>query len=163
MQNIEIRPYNDDTDKEQAINLHAITVANDKIGWTQHPRCHLDLHDIPNNYKAWLVAVQNNIIIGMGGLEHKSKKHVELRRMQIHPDYQGQGIDTKLLNKLVELAINMEYELLTLDTPASNPISQHMYKKAGFMETHRADDTITIGDFSQTTHDVYMKKELHQN
>lgn len=163
MQDIEIRPYSDDTDKEQVIKLHAITVASDKIGWTQHPQCHLDLHDIPGNYKAWLVAIQGSLIIGMGGLEHKSNIRVELRRMQIHPDYQGQGIGTKLLNKLIEVAINMDYEIMTLDTPESNPVSQHMYQKAGFIETHRADDTIIIDDFNQTTHDVYMKKELRKN
>ena len=76
----------------------------------------------------------NNDIIGCIGVKKFENCIVELKRMFIKKKFRNKGYGKKLLDKAIELAIDLKYERLRLDTlPIMNKAIE-LYKKAGFVE-----------------------------
>ncbi|MFX0095884.1 MAG: GNAT family N-acetyltransferase [Candidatus Hodarchaeota archaeon] len=74
--------------------------------------------------------VQDNKIIGGLILFKKGKKHIEVGRIYIHPDFQNQGLGTLIFNSLETLF--PQTEKWTLDTPSWAHRNHHFYKKVGY-------------------------------
>jgi ribosomal protein S18 acetylase RimI-like enzyme len=68
-------------------------------------------------------------------IRKKAKHRGEIVQMFVHPDYQGQGIGTRLLKAVIEEAFeNRNVEQITLSVMSSNHAAIQLYKNAGFTE-----------------------------
>ncbi len=63
----------------------------------------------------------------------KKERYVELASICVDPDYEGQGIGTKLIDYLKDLVNFAEYEYINLETDAENNDAVNaFYRKNGF-------------------------------
>jgi len=59
-------------------------------------------------------------------------KHGHLIRMAVHPDWQGQGVGTRLLAEAEQFFQGVGVRLVTLNTQEENERAQRLYRKFGF-------------------------------
>ena len=90
------------------------------------------------NQGEFLVGLEDGRLIAMGALQKTSEGLAEIKRMRVHPDYQGRGIGQLILSRLEEKARELGYTRLHLDTSTKQLAAQHLYQKNGFYEVRRA-------------------------
>lgn len=59
---------------------------------------------------------------------------MEIDNIEVHPDYRGRGLGTKLMSYLISLAIENRVINITLEVRISNEVARNLYKKFGFRE-----------------------------
>ena len=59
---------------------------------------------------------------------------MEIDNFKVDEEYRNQGIGTKLMGRLVSLAINYRVVNVTLEVRVSNVVAINLYKKFGFRE-----------------------------
>lgn len=101
----------------------------------------------------FLVAEAEGSIVGMGGLRIDGSSG-ELFRMRVHPDYQQQGIGTRLLDGLEAAARERGVESLRAETARRQSTAIEFYPARGY-ETHR---TRSFGEYDL----VEFKKDLRE-
>jgi len=107
-----------------------------------------------NNPQGGLILVsQDEEYIGCAGIRKIDKQTAELKRMYINPDYRGLKIGARLLEKSVELAKQLGYSKIRLDTLATMLQAQALYRSFGFYE-------IPAYRFNPLPGTIYMEKEL---
>ena len=70
-------------------------------------------------------------IVGYGGL-WLSVDEVHVTAIAVAPEYRGRGIGELVLNGLVDQAIALNADMLTLEVRVSNLVAQQLYLKYGF-------------------------------
>jgi len=90
-----------------------------------------------DNGGEFLVALLDNKIVGMGGLLKMDDQTAEVKRMRVDVNYQGQGIGSFILEKLIQKAKELGYKKLELDTTENMIAAQRLYEKFGFKEFKR--------------------------
>src|SRR5215210_3299225 len=71
---------------------------------------------------------------GAGGGVKRSAAHAgEIKRMYVVPEARGRGVGAALLAALEELARDLGYAVVRLDTGAKQPRAQRMYLRAGYV------------------------------
>jgi len=70
-------------------------------------------------------------IVGYGGV-WLSVDEGHITTIAVAPDYRGRGIGELLLNGLIDQAIDMHADVLTLEVRVSNVVAQQLYLKYGF-------------------------------
>ena len=73
----------------------------------------------------------------MGALKRTDPERAEIKRMRVHPDYQGHGYGQLLLTELETRARALGYQILHLDTSILQIPAQKLYEKNGFHEVGR--------------------------
>ena len=68
------------------------------------------------------------------------KRIVELKRMFVLPEFQGNGYGRLLLEYAVKCAREQKYRKICLDTRKQFSVAQHLYRSVGFQETERYND-----------------------
>lgn len=100
-----------------------------------------DLHTIERVYLQnrgeFLVGIYEGCLIAMGALRRTSNELAEIKRMRVHPDFQGRGFGQIILHALEARALAMGYTKLHLDTSVVQLAAQKLYLKNGFKETGR--------------------------
>lgn len=99
-----------------------------------------DLIELIRNEKAEvLVAVVNNEIVGSGYAKilpskpyQKNKEHAYLGFMYVKPQFRAQGINQKILQRLIEWAKSNGLVEVRLEVYDENTIAKNSYFKAGF-------------------------------
>lgn len=79
-----------------------------------------------------IVIYEDNKLIGGGAIRRYNNEDIELKRIFVHPEYQGRGIGTKLVSLLVEWAMELGYKRIILETGELLAESYAVYKKLGF-------------------------------
>ncbi|MCL4520776.1 MAG: GNAT family N-acetyltransferase [Firmicutes bacterium] len=139
-----IRQYQS-SDQEVVWNLHNPALA--QIGahrglgpWDD------DLQNIEivylRNRGDFLVGEYEGQVVAMGALMKVSTAMAEIKRMRVHPSFQGRHFGTALLEALEYRAKALGYKVLRLDTTIKQNAAQILYKNHGFEETTRKSDTI---------------------
>ena len=70
-------------------------------------------------------------IVGYGGL-WLSVDEGHITTIAVGPEYRGRGIGELLLNGLIDQAMSLNADLLTLEVRVSNVVAQQLYLKYGF-------------------------------
>lgn len=70
--------------------------------------------------------------IGGGAIRRYDDENIELKRVFVHTEYQGQGIGSKLVSLLIEWAKELGYKRMILETGELLAESCAVYKKLGF-------------------------------
>jgi GNAT superfamily N-acetyltransferase len=64
---------------------------------------------------------------------HSTKYGVNLRSIETSSSFQGKGIATKLINKLIEVCIELGYAYIILDDATDSLPPRNLYYKLGFL------------------------------
>jgi len=111
---------------------------------TLDPSKNPDLNDIGCTYAngIFLVAWQNNHIIGTGALLPMSNDTAEIVRMSVAASMRRKGIGRKILQKLCERAKFDGYKRLVLETTETWHEVIEFYIQFGFQITHYLDGDV---------------------
>ena len=106
---------------------------------------HADIADIEQHYMKkgcfWCLLDNDNIIgtIAIRTIENADRT-VELKRMFVLPEYQGNGYGRSLLEHAIRYSQEHNYKKICLDTRKQFAVAQHLYKIEGFKETDKYND-----------------------
>jgi len=106
---------------------------------------HADIADVERHYMQdgcfWCL-FDNEVLMGTVAVRiiDSEKKVVELKRMFVLPEYQGQGYGKLLLKYAIDYAREQQYSKICLDTRKQFSAAQHLYRSAGFVETDKYND-----------------------
>ncbi|RKY76315.1 MAG: hypothetical protein DRH10_06010 [Deltaproteobacteria bacterium] len=105
--------------------------------WQWRKLRHIDA-DIAANPDGIFVAEEQGQVIGYitVRIDHESKIGW-IPHMAVMPQYQGQGIGKRLLEKALEYMKDEEMELARIETLEQNEIGKKFYPKMGFREVAR--------------------------
>ena len=83
------------------------------------------------------VVVIDNKIVGMATIDilndiFKNIKYGYVNDVCIHPDYQGQGLSKKLMNKILEYGISNNLEYIMLTSNKKRIAAHGLYKSMGY-------------------------------
>ncbi len=136
--NMLIRRYQAEDNKEVK-DLHYAGLA--QFGAAEDPYHDSDLDDIEgiyiNNNGDFLVGTEGNEIVAMGAVKKITTTRGEIKRIRVGREYQRRGYGQTILSRLVELAMELGYTELCLDSTDNNAAAQRLFEKCGFAETHR--------------------------
>lgn len=82
--------------------------------------------------KTAIVAYEDGKPVGGGALRKYTDEDVELKRIFVRPEYQGQGIGTKIVSLLIDKAKELKYSRVILETGELLAESCAVYRKLGF-------------------------------
>lgn len=98
-----------------------------------------DLYHIEERYLqnqgAFLVGILDNQIVAMGAFRKTDEERAEIKRMRVHPDFQGRGLGKTMLQELERRARESGYKVLHLDTTTLQVAAHRLYRGSGFRET----------------------------
>lgn len=142
-----IRPFR----PEDQAEVRALILA----GLAQHwgvldPGRNPDLENINQSYAGavFLVARQDDRIIGTGALVPRGQATSEIVRMSVAEDMRRRGVGRKLLERLIKEAKAAGIRSLVLETTETWQEAIAFYRRFGFKKTHRKDG------------DVYFRLEI---
>jgi ribosomal protein S18 acetylase RimI-like enzyme len=90
-----------------------------------------------NNQGEFLIGEWDGVFVAMGALRHTSPERAEIKRMRVHPDFQGRGIGQIILDELEARARLLGYKTMHLDTSVVQFAAQRLYEKNGYQEVCR--------------------------
>jgi len=90
-----------------------------------------------NNQGEFLVGEWDGVFVAMGAFRRTAPERAEIKRMRVHPDYQGRGLGQIILTELETRARAMGYKTLHLDTSVLQIPAQRLYEKNGYREVGR--------------------------
>lgn len=90
-----------------------------------------------NNQGEFLIGECDGSFVAMGALHRTSPERAQIKRMRVHPDYQGRGFGQLILSELEARARILGYKTLHLDTSIVQIPAQRLYKKNGYCEVGR--------------------------
>jgi ribosomal protein S18 acetylase RimI-like enzyme len=90
-----------------------------------------------NNQGEFLLGEWDGRVVAMGGFRRTAPERAEIKRMRVHPDYQGRGFGQIILDELETRACALGYKTLHLDTSVLQIPAQKLYEKNGFREVGR--------------------------
>ena len=136
---IHIRPYQaSDLDQVWALHNLALRDTGAHVGngpWDD------DLKKIDAVYQhnggCFLVGIVEDRIVAIGALERTDAERAEIKRMRVHPDFQGRGFGLAILERLEAQARKLGYRTLHLDTTTRQIAAQRLYTNHGYHETGR--------------------------
>lgn len=97
-----------------------------------------DMDDLQENYfqpgGTFLVALNDEQVIGSGALRRLDRETAELKRMWLLEKYHGQGIGYRLITNLIGFARVNNYTRIRLQTSSVQSRAYTFYRKVGFYE-----------------------------
>jgi GNAT superfamily N-acetyltransferase len=80
----------------------------------------------------FLVGEVEGKLVAMGALRRVSSSSAEIKRMRVHPRWQGQGFGRALLDRLEARARELGFNTLRLDTTVRQHVARSLYEDAGY-------------------------------
>jgi ribosomal protein S18 acetylase RimI-like enzyme len=135
---IELRPATP-ADSEFCFQLHKAAMG-DYItaiwGWDEQRQRGFEVRSF--NPDRWQIITADGADIGMIDVERRPTE-IYLSRIEIHPDYQGRGIGTRLVSALIDEAGQRGQDLV-LEVLTVNHRAQALYQRLGMTEVARHGD-----------------------
>ena len=109
----------------------------------------------------FLIGECDGLVVAMGALKRTSPQRAEIKRMRVHPEYQGRGYGQRILDELEARARALGYQILHLDTSVLQIPAQKLYEKNGFREVGRDIYQQQVGrDAHQPLEVILYEKQL---
>jgi len=113
------------------------------------------------NRGEFLIGECDGLFVAMGALKRTGPERAEIKRMRVHPNYQGRGYGQRMLYELEVRARSLGYQILHLDTSILQIPAQKLYEKNGFREVGRDTYRQQVGgDTSQLLEVILYEKPL---
>ncbi|GAA5632305.1 putative N-acetyltransferase YsnE [Acinetobacter calcoaceticus] len=96
----------------------------------------LDLSHLQNDSISFYTLWNNDLLLGCGAIQELTPQHAELKSMRTHPDHLRQGVAKQLLEYLLKVAQQRQYQRVSLETgkDAHFNAAISLYKKFGFVQ-----------------------------
>ena len=107
-------------------------------------------------YLSFFVAEDDGKIIGTAALKKIDNDWIKLKRMYIHPDFQGVGVGTTLLDECLRFSRDGNFKRMVLTTYPEMVGAVKFYKKNGFNIVDNPDDRF----FTNPTLRNYCKRQF---
>lgn len=123
-------------DEEYCFHLHkaAMGACVTQIwGWDEDAQ--RAYHTRAFNPGRWRIITLDGTDVGMLDVEHRPAE-IYLARIEVHPDFQGRGIGSRLIGALLRQA-GRQGKGLTLDVLAVNQRAHALYRRLGLYEVGR--------------------------
>lgn len=140
---MEITAFN--SDMQQSVD-DFFTKCFSAVGIPYSPKDrHKDIADVEHYYMQngcfWCLFV-DKLLIGTVAVRiiNTEDKVIELKRMFVLPEYQGNGYGKILLKHAIDYAKKKQYNKICLDTRKQFSVAQHLYRSNGFQETDKYND-----------------------
>lgn len=140
---IEIKVYN--LEFQQDIGQFFVKCFTD-LGWSYEPNGrHSDIADIPNSYMSngcfWCMYDDRRLIgtVAVRVIDTENKI-VELKRLYVSKEEQGNGYGSMLFETALNYARENKFHKICADTRNDRDASQHLMRKYGFIEASRYND-----------------------
>ena len=106
---------------------------------------HADVADVDGHYMdngCFWCLVDDDKVIGTIAIRKIDdvKRIVELKRMFVLPEFQGNGYGRLLLVHAVKCVREQQYHKICLDTRKQFSVAQHLYRSVGFQKTEKYND-----------------------
>lgn len=126
--------------KEQLLEYLEYTYDPLKVARSLHKENNIFFLALADNEPAGFIKIKKHSLN-----EHiESGAQMELQKIYVHPNYQGQGIGYQLLHTVTSLALELKPDYIWLDTHISNAVAIRFYERNGFVKTGR--HYFTIGN-----------------
>ena len=80
-----------------------------------------------------LLVLEDDAVLGCGGLRPIAPGVVEIKRMYLRPEARGRGLGRQLLEALLAASRQEGYQQVRLDTDGLMPAAVQLYRAAGFV------------------------------
>jgi ribosomal protein S18 acetylase RimI-like enzyme len=135
---VELRPATD-ADSEFCYRLHKAAMGDYVTAiWGWDEQVQRGFHARAFNPGRWQIITTGGADAGMLDVEYRPGE-IYLARIEIHPDYQGRGIGTRLIRALADEA-RQKGQALVLDVLTVNHRAQALYRRLGMTEVARHGD-----------------------
>lgn len=110
-----------------------------------------EMDDVQSSYfdngGTFLVTIKGDRIIGTGAIKYLEDEICEIKRLWLLTEYHGQGYGYRMIQELFNIARQMGYKIIRLETdPVFQKRAVEFYKRLGFYEIPRfGDDPDDIG------------------
>ncbi len=84
---------------------------------------------------SFAVGTIDNTLVAYEWCDQFDDDRAHLTRLATHPDYQGVGIGAQLLHYTLQVMINFNVNVISLNTQENNIRSQELYQRFGFKQT----------------------------
>jgi len=123
----------------------------------------LPVNDLPDNLDDFLVATQNQKVVGVAGLEVYGSFGL-LRSLAVHPEFRNAGIAQQLLQRIAEISNSKGLMALYLLTETASAY----FDRKGFLRISRDEVPPVVQQSSEFSHvcpvsAIAMKKTLKNN
>lgn len=109
-----------------------VNIEKDTFGETAWTRSSFERELNENNLAIYYVAVIDDEIVGYGGMWHVvTEGHI--CNIAVKKEFRNQGIGSKLIETLIDVAKEKEMMGMTLEVRVSNDIAIKAYEKYGFV------------------------------
>jgi len=138
MTDISLRPATG-ADSEFCFQLHKAAMGDYITAiWGWDERRQREAHDRKFAAGRWQIITAAGADVGMLNVEYRPTE-IYLSRIEIHPDYQGRGIGTRLIRALIDQASQRGQDLV-LDVLTVNHRAEALYRRLGMTEVARHGD-----------------------
>lgn len=120
------------TDKDFIENCRLLDMDLDRRVGKKIKRDKYKKYNQLDEIKEAIVVYKDDKVIGGGAIRRYDDENIELKRVFVHTEYQGQGIGSRLVSLLIEWAVELGYKRMILETGELLAESCAMYKKLGF-------------------------------
>ena len=135
MTGVALRPATP-ADSEFCYQLHKAAMGDYITAiWGWDEQVQREFHTRAFNTGRWQIITDDEADIGMINVEYRPAE-IYLARIEIHPDYQGHGIGTRLISALIHEAGQSGQDLV-LDVLTVNHRAQALYQRLGMKEVAR--------------------------
>jgi putative acetyltransferase len=84
--------------------------------------------------KFYVAKTKKGAIAACGGLKKFDAGSAEIKRMYVEKEFRGEGISKVILDKMEEVAANLNYKRVVLKTGIRQPEAVNLYKRAGYVK-----------------------------
>jgi putative acetyltransferase len=102
----------------------------------------------------FLTAKDGHEYIGCGAIRIVKDQYAEIKRMYVSPSARGKGVGYKSLSELQNIAGQIGFKILRLETGAKQPQAIRLYEKFGFYKIS------AFGEYRPTGSNVFYEKHI---
>ena len=101
------------------------------LGWKFSPKL-INIWKGLRNYSKVLIALSDDRVVGKVTLDVAFPPYAEIVNLIVHPEYQGKGIGTKLIEACIKISESKGHNIQFLMTEYDNIPALNLYKKFNF-------------------------------
>jgi GNAT superfamily N-acetyltransferase len=100
--------------------------------WTPEVPPRLTARDVAPPSGRWLVAYRDGVPIGCAALKRLDHRTAEIKRLYVAPDERGTGVARALIGRLEQIARQVGYSAVRMDTGPRQPASVALFSSIGY-------------------------------
>ena len=117
---------------------------------------HLTPQDMATPQTSLFVARETGKAMGCGALHRHGQKVAEVKRMFVRPAARRSGIGRMILDRVVSLAVDENFEEIVLETGNNFDRAIELYERAGFEKCG------PVLDYEDSPFTAFYRKPLHE-